>query len=168
MSEPRDRRAFVSAPVWRRALATLIDLLVPLTAWVLATWLVIASDPAPLTIAPWNLFDQIVDYLHDRPGRAAFSLTLLVLAQVGWPLAFRDATPGKRALEVALVDARGVPPSRGRRLVWALVRVPSLALAGLGAWWALVDPERRTLHDRVAGMWLVMSDDAGVAGERQV
>ena len=32
----------------------------------------------------------------------------------------------------------------------------SLACAGLGFWWALFDPERRTLHDRLSGTRLVL------------
>lgn len=149
--------ARVAAPLWRRTLAALIDLVVPLTLWMLGTWTVIASDPTPLEMAPWNLFDQVVDYLHDRPWRAAVSLVLLIGVQVGWPVAFSAGTPGKRVMQVALVDRRGAPPSPGRILAWALARVASVALAGIGLWWALIDPERRTLHDRAAGMWLVQA-----------
>lgn len=145
----------LAAGVWRRTFATLIDLVVPLTAWALGTWALIATDPEPLELPPWNLFDQIVDYLHDRPGRALLSLTLFLSLQLAWPFVFAGRTPGKRALDVALLGADGRRPSRARCLAWALWRIPSLGLAGLGAWWALLDPERRTLHDRLARVWLV-------------
>lgn len=151
--------AYLAAPVWRRTFAALIDLVVPLTAWALATWALIATDPEPLELPPWNLFDQIVDYLHDRPGRALMSLTLFVALQVAWPVLFAGRTPGKRALDVALLAGDGDRPTRLRCLGWAVWRIPSLALAGLGAWWALLDPERRTLHDRLARMWLVRASD---------
>jgi len=151
----------LAAGVWRRVFAALIDLVVPLTGWALGTWALIVADPAPLELPPWNLFDQIVDYLHDRPGRALLSSTLLLALQVAWPLVFAGRTPGKRALDVVLLGADGRPPSRARCLAWALWRIPSLALAGLGAWWALIDPERRTLHDRLARVWLVRESGQG-------
>lgn len=147
--------AHLCAPLWRRALAASLDLLVPMSVWVLATWAIVSSDPEPPAIPPWNLFDLAVDYLHDRPWRVVASIALLLSLQVAWPVAFAGATPGKRALDVALLDAHGQAPSRARCLAWSLWRVPSLMLAGVGAWWALVDPERRTLHDRLARLWLV-------------
>lgn len=145
----------LAAPLWRRTLAALLDMLAPMTVWIVATWAIVSSDPEPVAIPAWNLFDLAVDYLHDRPWRVALSFAVLIVTQVAWPVAFAGATPGKRVLDVALLDAHGRPPSRARCLVWSLWRVPSLWLAGAGAWWALVDPERRTLHDRLARLWLV-------------
>jgi len=156
--------AYQAAPLWRRSFATLIDLAVPATLWVLGTWALLASDPEPLELPPWNLFDQIVDYLHDRPGRAFLSLTLFIGLQIAWPLAFAGRTPGKRALDVVMLAGDGRRPGAGRLLLWALWRIPSLALAGLGAWWALLDPERRTLHDRLARVWLVHDTDGASPG----
>ena len=146
---------FQAAPLWRRLFATLLDALVPLTLWALGTWALVSSDPESLAIPPWNLFDLFVDYLYERPLRAALSLIVLVALQIAWPVVFRAATPGKRALGVALVDGFGAPPPRLGCLAWALWRVPSIALGGLGVWWAVIDPERRTLHDRLARLWLV-------------
>jgi len=146
---------YVAASLWRRTLATLLDALVPLTAWVLGTLALVGSDPEPLALPPWNLFDQLVDYLHDRPGRSALSFLLLFGLQIAWPVIFAARTPGRQTMDIALLDGAGRSPSRVRCLAWAPWRVPSLALAGLGLWWALIDPERRTLHDRLAGLWLV-------------
>ena len=146
---------YAAAPGWRRTLATLLDGFAPLTAWALGTWALIASAPEPLVMPPWNLFDQIVDYLHQRPGRAAWSVVLFVALQLGWQVAFAGLTPGKRALGIALLTGDARPPTRLQTLWWAALRVPSLALAGLGVWWSLLDPERRTLHDRLARLWVV-------------
>lgn len=38
-----------------------------------------------------------------------------------------------------------------------LLAIPSVALGGLGLWWALFDPERQFLHDRLAHTRLVMA-----------
>jgi len=142
------------SPLWRRACATLIDLIVPLALWALATWLIVGSDPEPPPVAPWNLIDQVVDYLHDRPGRAWASGLVFVTLQLLWPLAFAGRTPGRRALGLNLVGPDGASPSLGRLLGWSLVRLPLVLMAGIGAWWAILDPERRTLYDRAAGLWL--------------
>ena len=144
------------APLWRRICATLIDLIVPLALWGLATWLIVTSDPEPPPVAPWNLIDQVVDYLHDRPGRTWASGLVFVTLQILWPLVFAGRTPGRRALGLTFVGPNGAPPSFGRLLGWSLVRLPSMLLAGIGAWWAILDPERRTLHDRAAGLWLAL------------
>jgi uncharacterized RDD family membrane protein YckC len=142
------------APLWRRACASLIDLVVPLGLWALATWLIITSDPEPPPVAPWNIIDQVVDYLHDRPGRSLASGLVFFMLQVLWPLVFGGRTPGRRLMALRFMGPDGRPPSLVRLLVWSLVRVPLLALAGISAWWAIVDPERRTLHDRAASIWL--------------
>lgn len=149
---------YAAAPGWRRTLATLLDLLAPLTAWALVTWALVASDGEALEMPPWNLFDQIVDYLHQRPGRTALSVLSLVVVLVSWQVAFAGRTPGKRALGIALLAADARPPTRLRVLAWAVWRVPSLALAGVGVWWSLLDPERRTLHDRLARLWVVRAE----------
>ncbi len=146
------------APLWRRTSATLIDLIVPLGLWALATWLIVTSDPEPPPVAPWNFIDQIVDYLHDRPGRTWASGLVFIALQVLWPLAFAGRTPGRRALGLTFVGPNGVAPSLARLLGWSLVRVPLMLVAGIGAWWAILDPERRTLHDRAAGLWLALGN----------
>ena len=54
------RVVFAAAPGWRRTLATLLDLFVPLTVWALGTWALVATDAEPLNMPRWNLFDQII------------------------------------------------------------------------------------------------------------
>jgi uncharacterized RDD family membrane protein YckC len=155
------RQTWYAAPLWRRSLATLIDLVPTLGLATVAAWVLIASDPEPPSIPPWNLLDQVVDYLQNRPGRATLIALVLVLVQVLWPIVFRTQTPGRRALGVGLVDAQGLTPTRARTLTWALARIPSVLFGGVGVWWSLVDPERRTLHDRAAKLWLVQRSRAG-------
>ncbi|MCC6623817.1 MAG: RDD family protein [Deltaproteobacteria bacterium] len=148
------------APIWRRTLAGLIDLAAVLGLWALATWAIVASDPEPPTIPPWNPLDRVVDYIQARPGRFASSMITLALLHVAWAfvwtrLSRRGQSLGQRALGLATIDARGVRPTSGRLLGWLAARLPSTFLAGLGLWWSLVDHERRTLHDRVARVWVI-------------
>ena len=143
-----------TAPTWRRALAALIDLVGPLALAVLGTWLFVATDPEPPPVAPWNVIDQVVDYLHDRPGRALASVGLFFALQILWPLVFFGRTPGRRLMHLGFI-AGDRPVSGARLLGWACARVLLILPAGFGALWAIIDPDRRTLYDRVAGLWLV-------------
>ncbi|HRE92594.1 MAG TPA: RDD family protein [Myxococcota bacterium] len=146
-------RVVRTAPLPLRALAALIDLVPPLLVAGLVTWLLVTTDPDPPPVAPWNLIDQVVDYLNDRPGRSLLAFMAFVALQVLWPLVFLGRTPGRRLLRLELI-AR-VPLTLPRLLAWSALRVALLLPAGLGALWAIIDPERRTLYDRAAGLWLV-------------
>lgn len=146
-------KVITTAPLPLRALAALIDLVPPLLFAALATWLLVTTDPMPLEPREWNLIDQVVDYLNDRPGRASLSFLSFIALQVLWPLAFRGRTPGRRLLRLELT-AREPSPPFARLLAWSALRIALLLPAGLGALWAIVDPERRTLYDRAAGLWL--------------
>jgi uncharacterized RDD family membrane protein YckC len=50
-----------------------------------------------------------------------------------------------------LSAANGQPISLFQGLTRYLLAWPSLALFGIGIWWALVDHDRQFLHDRLAG-----------------
>lgn len=147
------------APVWRRALAALVDLIPVLGLWVLATWAIVQSDPSPPEIPPWNPLDRVVDYIQLRPGRTVLVLLALFAIHIAWTFLwtrYATATPGHRALGLRVVDRAARAPTAGRLLAWLALRIPSTFVAGLGLWWALVDTERRTLHDRGAGVWVVV------------
>lgn len=65
------------------------------------------------------------------------------------------ATPGKRLLGLRVVDARGETPGAGRSLARALGWLLSTPLASAGFLLALVHPRTRTLHDLLAGTYVV-------------
>lgn len=64
-------------------------------------------------------------------------------------------TLAMRAWRLRLVDAAGGIPSWRQLGLRYAVGTVSLALAGLGFWWAWVDRERLTWHDRASGTRLV-------------
>lgn len=147
----------VVAPLWRRLLAALVDRVPVLGLWLAATWAIVTLDPAPPDIPPWNFIDRVVDYIQARPGRSFLVFVVLMAIEIGWPLVFTwrfGASPGKRLLGLTVVARDGARPRFGRLVAWLAARLPSAYLAGLGLWWAIVDPERRTLHDRAAGVWV--------------
>jgi uncharacterized RDD family membrane protein YckC len=76
-------------------------------------------------------------------GAVAFLYRLL------WCLGNGD-TPGMRFAGLRLVNFDGRPPDRDQRLLRLGASVLSLASAGLGFVWALVDEESLTWHDHIS------------------
>lgn len=58
-------------------------------------------------------------------------------------------TIGMRAWRLRLRDADGGPIPFGRAVLRLPLALLSLALAGCGFWWAWLDADRRTAHDRL-------------------
>lgn len=147
-----------AAGVWRRAAAACIDLLPWLTIWglvVSAMGVSAVEEPPP---SQWNLLDRWVDQLNRDPGVWLMPLVVLVALGVLLPFAFEAVAGwslGERILGLRVIDGRGRKPTPARALAHCLLRVPSLALLLVGALWAIVDPERRAAHDRLAGIWVV-------------
>lgn len=74
----------------------------------------------------------------------------------GWFWTHGGQTLGMRAWRIRVVDRDGADPGwqlAWRRFAWASV---SWAALGLGYLWSLVDPHRRTWHDRLSGTRLVL------------
>ncbi len=144
-----------TAALWRRALASLVDA-IPVIAFTTAVAVgLILTDPEPLRIPPWNWFDQVVDYLHDRPLRSIIIAVAGVLALLLWPVCFSGDTPGRRLLSVRMIDAEGSRPQRIAVLRWSCWRLLGLAPGGAGFTFALIDRDRRTLYDRLGRLWLI-------------
>jgi len=97
------------------------------------------------------------------PGAIAGAviITASFLITWGWHLWFevrnQGQTPGKRALSLRVVDARGLPLSVHQALVRNIVRVIDFAplFYGVAAISSTVDPLRRRLGDIVAGTLVI-------------
>ncbi|PIE17257.1 MAG: hypothetical protein CSA66_06240 [Proteobacteria bacterium] len=166
LTSPRDERledgaggvALRVAPTWRRGLAVGIDALPLVTIWLLATFALASAAGVPQPLGPWNLLDRVVDYINARPnvvlGAAGLLALLLFALPLGAQLLLGD-TPGARIMGVTLVDRAGRRPRPRRLAAHCALRVLSVALLLAGVLWALADPARRTLHDRLAGVWAI-------------
>lgn len=147
----------VAAPSWRRALALLVDAIPVAAVWLLVATAIGGAAAADTPPAPWNALDLLVDFINAHPA-ATFAIVAALLALLfAWPWAATliwGSTPGERLLGLRVVDARGDRPHLARATLHCLLRPISLAALGAGALWALADPERRTLHDRLAGVWI--------------
>lgn len=123
----------VTAPLLLRASAWLIDL-------------------AVLIVLGFSVASAMGDVLLERRETYAAVVILIAAYNVGF-LAARSATPGKTAMGLYVGDLRG----RRLRPDTAILRyltqlVGGLVILGTVASVALVlfDPQRRTVHDRVA------------------
>ena len=155
---PPDGVGLVTAGTFRRGLASLIDLAPLLTLWAAGTLGLGASVQGPLSDSRWNLLDRVVDALNQTPIVLGLPVAGFVLALFLWHflgLALAGTTPGKRVLGLRVVSRDGGRPGVGRALAHSTLRVVSLALLAMGHLWQLADPARRTLYDRLAGVWVV-------------
>ena len=80
---------------------------------------------------------------------AAIVLVVTILYRGLWCLANAD-TPGMRFAGLQLVDFDGRRPRSKSRIVRQFAGILSLASAGVGLLWALVDEESLTWHDHIS------------------
>ena len=127
----------------RRAAAGLIDLAILLGIDFVIVYSTLQMSS--LTLAEWTLVPVA--------PMIAF-LGLLKLSYFGAFTAACGQTIGKMAMRIRVV-ADDAPLDPGRAARRTLVSVVSVLAVGAGFIPALVDPDRRTLHDRVAGTRVV-------------
>lgn len=88
-------------------------------------------------------------------------LALNIIGVVGFYLVWfwrRDGrTLAMKTWKIRLVAADGSKPGMDRLLLRFLLAWPSLMLCGAGVAWALFDPDRQFLHDRLSGTRLVFA-----------
>lgn len=94
---------------------------------------------------------------------AALQLYLLALVYLFFVLFWTRGgrTLGMLAWRLRVVNTEGDPPSLRQASVRFFAAIPAWLLLGLGVLWALVDAEHRTLHDRLAGTWLIREPHEG-------
>lgn len=134
------------AGFWIRVGASLIDALLVL----IVTW------PILIAIYGWAYFDA-----HERlfAGSADFLISwILPAAAVVTFWMSRQATPGKMALALRVVDARTgatltVGQAIGRYVGYFVAALPLM----LGILWVGFDPRKQGWHDKLAGTVVVRS-----------
>ncbi|HET7437805.1 MAG TPA: RDD family protein [Thermoanaerobaculia bacterium] len=118
------------------------------------------------------LFTLLIFWLP-RGVAMAIVVTANFVLTIGWHLYFetkrQGRTPGKRALRIRVVDARGLPVSLYQSLARNMVRVLDFAPAfyGIAAISTMVSPLRRRLGDVVADT-LVIRDAQPLAYRGQL
>ncbi len=89
---------------------------------------------------------------------ATFGLAGGWLLWVIYHALLRGDTIGKRIMGLQVVDERARPIGVGRSVGRVLAETISLATAGIGHLFAVVDPHKRSLHDHLCGTRVVRRD----------
>jgi uncharacterized RDD family membrane protein YckC len=138
--DAQNEMIFCEAPValpGHRILATLVDL----------SWVLIG-----LGLFLGTLMLMGVDVMINRqtaPLLGALGVVIALLYRLVWYFANGD-TPGMCFAGLRLVDFDGRRPARKQRGLRQVASLLSLAAAGLGLVWALVDEENLTWHDHIS------------------
>lgn len=107
------------------------------------------------------VFSMVIGALLPRGVAAALFVTFQFVVTWGWHLYFevrrQGRTPGKAALKLRVVDARGLPVSLHQSLVRNVTRVLDFLpmFYGVGAIATLLSPNRRRLGDVIADTLVV-------------
>lgn len=157
-----------TAGLLRRSAAALLDAVPALTLWWAVSLSYKAEAASGVTQSQWNLLDRSVDTLNTTPDVIIWPLVWCLLGSVVWhtlTVAVFGTSPGKHVVGLTLLSSQGERPGPLRSLVHALMRPLTAACLALGPLWALADPERRTLYDRLSGIYVTV--DAAATGEHK-
>jgi uncharacterized RDD family membrane protein YckC len=123
-----------------RLLAMFYDSLLLLSALLIATALALMVTKGTLS--------------YHNPFFRTF-LFLICFSFYAWFWLHGGQTLGMRAWRLRLQRLDGGPITPWQALLRFMVAIPSLAAAGLGLWWMLIDKDRLALHDRISESTIV-------------
>ena len=156
MADPHDAPAAAAAAVrpaallgWR-LLALLYDLFPALALWMLAASLFVVA----FTINGHTTHENIAPFSGWQWALWACCWVLTGLYAT-WSWRRGGQTLGMRPWRIAVTGDDVQPPSLPSLWVRYAVASVSLGLAGLGFWWALIDRDRLTWHDRASGTRMI-------------
>jgi uncharacterized RDD family membrane protein YckC len=162
MADPHDAPAAAAAPAaasarpaallgWR-LLALLYDLFPALALWMLAGSLFVGA----FTITGHTTHENIAPFSTWQWALWACCWVLTGLYAT-WSWRRGGQTLGMRPWRIAVTgdDAQAQAPSLGSLWVRYAVATVSLCGGGLGFWWALIDRDRLTWHDRASGTRMI-------------
>jgi uncharacterized RDD family membrane protein YckC len=157
MADPHDAPAATAATAVRpaallgwRLLALLYDLFPALALWMLAGSLFVIA----FTVTGHATHENIAPFSRWQWALWACCWVLTGLYAT-WSWRRGGQTLGMRPWRIAVTGDDAQAPSL--RALWARYAVASVSfgLAGLGFWWALVDRDRLTWHDRASGTRMI-------------
>ncbi len=135
------------AGFWVRVVATLIDTIL----------IVVVTFPLLIAIYGWSYFDPNQTGIIAGPVYVLISWVLPTVAVVLFWM-HRQATPGKMAMSLRIVDAEtGASLTLGQSIGRCLAYFVSLLPLGLGVIWVAFDKRKQGWHDKLAGTVVVRS-----------
>ena len=154
---PRTTIDVVTAGFFERIAAATVDLILPTVAGLLTFFF--RPRPEIMEASQWNTIDRFVDGYNADPWLVWAPLLVGALSAYGWHLLHglrRRETLGRRLLKLRLISRSGQPPSTNEIIVHCTTRIVSTLAFMLGHLWMLADPEKRTFHDRIASVYIVL------------
>jgi len=141
---PQASQKATLASVWLRLLAGVYDLLPLLGLWFLAAVLALAVTGGTLDT-------------HTLGGKLLVQIPVLVFTATYFLVSWLRGgqTIGMKPWRLRIVRADGAPLRFAHALLRFVVSLLSLAAAGAGYWWALIDRDKRAWHDLAAGTLVV-------------
>ena len=140
MQTTGDRQTYPPAGLFYRLVAMFYDALLLFSALLIATALALLATKGTLH--------------YHNPFFRTF-LFLICFSFYSWFWLHGGQTLGMRAWRLQLQRLDGGPVSIWQALLRFMVAIPSLALAGLGLLWMLVDKDRLAVHDRISESMIV-------------
>ncbi|MCL2524144.1 MAG: RDD family protein [Betaproteobacteria bacterium] len=128
------------ANIGRRLASMLYEALVVFAVLLIGFWL-----PQTLLAANGISFGPRLMWLH---------VLLLLMLYFVWFWLHGGQTLPMKTWKLRLIDANGGPPRPLQAVLRYLAAWPGILL-GVGILWALFDPDRQFLHDRIAGTRIV-------------
>jgi uncharacterized RDD family membrane protein YckC len=159
-----NRLSVTVAGFWRRLVGGAIDALIVMPAWLLLAWLAGKLTGLALPAAHSATIDYWLDlFLAGDPALwgalglgAAIAAVYLLVFQVTM-----GRTLGMRVMDLKVIDVFGDPPSAWRAGARTLGYFANLLTIGLGFIWVGFDPEKRGLHDWLAGTYVARDRRGG-------
>ena len=126
---------------WKRVGATLID----------GILLCLLEYPPLIAIYGWKYFDPEVSGFIAGPADLIITWIIPIFIIIGF-WTWRQATPGKMAIRVKIVDATtGEKPSMKQWIIRYIGYFVSAIPLGLGYIWVAFDKRKQGWHDKMAG-----------------
>jgi len=135
------------AGFWVRVGAMIIDTLL----------IMVVLIPLLVAIYGWAYFEAANTRLFAGPADFLLSWVAPAVAVVVFWI-YKQATPGKMALSIRIVDAAtGSPPSTGQCVGRYFAYFVSIFPLGLGLLWVAFDKRKQGWHDKPAGTVVIRS-----------
>jgi uncharacterized RDD family membrane protein YckC len=146
------------APIRRRIIALVADLLLLSILFIPIVNVLAAFMPMDVisqaAMNPWALQALPPETLHQLLVFQMISNGGLVLYMTGF-LAAHGQTPGKALMRLRVVEESGRKPSLLNSFLRSVVLIFSIGLFFLPLVFAFFNPQRRTVHDLIAGTYVV-------------
>ena len=158
--QPRHTIDVVTAGFFERFAAALVDLFLPYCFGLLTFFL--WPRPEVMESSDWNAIDRFVDGYNADPWLVWAPMLTIATTAFGWHTLHGlkgKETPGRRLLKLRLISSSGQKATGNEVMKHSIARILSVLPFMLGHLWLLADPEKRTLHDRITGLYVVCANN---------